>query len=209
MTASLVSEQHPDFDMQIAPTPPKTSILSGECGVNIVHASNTLTQIGVMSISAAGLQEIADCLVWRTSRIKGKAGDMSGSQGYDFLSGHRTGLRCSLALLYAAAGVLHLVMPAPFLSITPGWVPAPAAVIFATGLFEVAAALGLLLSHSENLPEFCWRFMPSLYFPPTSSTLCETWAPAAAKMRWAGGIMLRVCCFSRCLSGLRSMRRHL
>ncbi len=90
---------------------------------------------------------------------------MSGSQGYDFLSGHRTCLRCSLALLYAAAGVLHLVEPAPFLSITPGWVPAPAAVIFATGLFEVAAALGLLLQSFRKLAGILLALYAIFVFP--------------------------------------------
>ena len=37
----------------------------------------------------------------------------------------RAGLRLALGLAYAAAGVLHLAVPAPFLGITPGWVPMP------------------------------------------------------------------------------------
>ena len=41
-------------------------------------------------------------------------------------------LRLILAAAYFAAGVLHLAAPAPFLSITPGWVPWPQAVIAAT-----------------------------------------------------------------------------
>ena len=48
-----------------------------------------------------------------------------------------------LAGLYLAAGVLHLAMPAPFLLITPGWVPCPGAVILGTGLCEIAGALAL------------------------------------------------------------------
>jgi uncharacterized membrane protein len=54
-------------------------------------------------------------------------------------------LRWCLASLYATAGVLHLVIPEPFLSITPGSVPAPATVVFATGVCEIAGAAGLLL----------------------------------------------------------------
>jgi uncharacterized membrane protein len=49
-----------------------------------------------------------------------------------------------LAALFALAGVLHLLTPQPFLSITPDWVPAPEAVIRFTGLAELAGAAGLL-----------------------------------------------------------------
>ena len=53
--------------------------------------------------------------------------------------------RTVLAALYLAAGILHLVRPAPFLAITPAWVPTPATVIMLTGLAEIAGAIGLML----------------------------------------------------------------
>lgn len=59
-------------------------------------------------------------------------------------------LRALLAAAYLVAGVLHLLKPAPFLSITPAWVPYPAQIIALTGLCEVAGAIGLLL------PRFRW-----------------------------------------------------
>ncbi|MBP1849671.1 DoxX family protein [Rhizobium halophytocola] len=52
-------------------------------------------------------------------------------------------LRRALILFYATAGVLHLTLPVPFLSITPHWVPWPAEVIMLTGLAELFGALGL------------------------------------------------------------------
>jgi uncharacterized membrane protein len=48
-----------------------------------------------------------------------------------------------LALLYGVAGILHLLWPAPFLSITPTWVPFPHIVILLTGLCEIAGVIGL------------------------------------------------------------------
>jgi uncharacterized membrane protein len=54
-------------------------------------------------------------------------------------------IKTLLALLYAVAGVLHIVYPAPFLTITPAWVPYPATVIFITGLCEIAGATGLFI----------------------------------------------------------------
>lgn len=53
-------------------------------------------------------------------------------------------LRWLLAALYLLAGVIHLVNPAPFLTITPSWVPAPEAVVLLTGVAEILGAIGLV-----------------------------------------------------------------
>lgn len=57
----------------------------------------------------------------------------------------RTALRWLLAFAYGYAGYRHLVTPAPFLAITPGWVPEPAFVVAATGVAELAGAIGLVM----------------------------------------------------------------
>lgn len=57
----------------------------------------------------------------------------------------RAGLRWLLALVYLAAGVMHLLRPEAFLAITPAWVPMPALVILVTGVCEILGAIGLLL----------------------------------------------------------------
>lgn len=51
--------------------------------------------------------------------------------------------RLVLALAYFVAGVLHVTMPAPFVAITPDWVPFPHVIILLTGLCEIAGALAL------------------------------------------------------------------
>lgn len=56
----------------------------------------------------------------------------------------RTITRIVLALFYAAAGVIHLKSPAPFVAITPLWVPAPALIVALTGVAELLGAAGLL-----------------------------------------------------------------
>ena len=53
-------------------------------------------------------------------------------------------MRCILAAFFAAAGAAHLWTPDTLLAITPNWVPFPKQVILLTGLFEIAAAGGLL-----------------------------------------------------------------
>ncbi|WP_404372537.1 DoxX family protein [Sphingomonas sp. MMS24-J45] len=54
-------------------------------------------------------------------------------------------LRALLAAAYLLAGLLHILKPAPFLSITPAWVPYPAQVIALTGLCEIAGAIALFI----------------------------------------------------------------
>ena len=56
----------------------------------------------------------------------------------------RQAFRVLLALAFLAAGVLHLVVPGPFLAITPDWVTRPETVIRLTGLAEIAGAIGLM-----------------------------------------------------------------
>lgn len=60
-------------------------------------------------------------------------------------------LRWVLALFYFTAGVIHLVRPAPFLTITPPFVPFPEAVVWLTGVAEILGAIGLVQPFSASL----------------------------------------------------------
>lgn len=62
--------------------------------------------------------------------------------------------RLVLAVAYVAAGALHLARPAPFLSVTPEWVPQPGAVVAFTGMAELVGAVGLLQTHSLRLRRY-------------------------------------------------------
>ncbi|MBB4006099.1 DoxX family protein [Allorhizobium taibaishanense] len=59
--------------------------------------------------------------------------------------------RVGLSVFYLLAGVLHLAYPAPFLTITPDWVPYAPAVIALTGLCELAGAVGLWIPPLRRL----------------------------------------------------------
>jgi len=63
----------------------------------------------------------------------------------------RSAARWILALFYALAGALHLILPAPFLSIMPPAVPAPGLVVALTGLAELLGAAGLVQARSPAL----------------------------------------------------------
>jgi uncharacterized membrane protein len=63
----------------------------------------------------------------------------------------RAAMRALMALLYAAAGIAHLVVTDPFLLIVPDWVPAPRLVVQVTGLCEIAGAAALLIPRWRRL----------------------------------------------------------
>ena len=63
----------------------------------------------------------------------------------------KTVLRWLLAGFYLLAGVIHLVRPAPFLTIMPSWVPAPETVVLWTGVAEILGAIGLVQPLSKPL----------------------------------------------------------
>jgi uncharacterized membrane protein len=56
----------------------------------------------------------------------------------------KSALRWLLAGFYFLAGVIHLARPAPFLTIMPGWVPLPEAVVLWTGVAEILGAVALV-----------------------------------------------------------------
>ena len=57
----------------------------------------------------------------------------------------KTPLRYLLALAMIAVGVTHFVNPEPFVRIVPAALPAPLALVYISGFFEVAGGVGLLV----------------------------------------------------------------
>ncbi|WP_284876555.1 DoxX family protein [Brevundimonas sp. MEB006b] len=57
----------------------------------------------------------------------------------------RTAARLVLVAAFLGAGVLHLMVPSPFVRITPAWVPQPALVVALTGIAELLGAAGLMI----------------------------------------------------------------
>ncbi|MGV8938580.1 MAG: DoxX family protein [Allorhizobium sp.] len=55
----------------------------------------------------------------------------------------RLRIRIGLSLFYGAAGLLHIAWPAPFLTITPDWVPFAHETILFTGVCELLGAAGM------------------------------------------------------------------
>lgn len=62
-----------------------------------------------------------------------------------FLNRQKATLRGILAVCMVIAGILHFVVPEPFIRIVPGFLPAPAALVYLSGVIEVLLGWGLLL----------------------------------------------------------------
>lgn len=67
-----------------------------------------------------------------------------------FLEDKKATLRVVLAACMVIAGISHFVVPQPYIRIVPGFLPAPAALVYASGVIEVLLALGLLLPSTQR-----------------------------------------------------------
>ncbi|MBD1915121.1 MULTISPECIES: DoxX family protein [Cyanophyceae] len=54
-------------------------------------------------------------------------------------------LRGILAVCMVVAGILHFALPDPFIRIVPGFLPAPAALVYISGVIEIMLGIGLLV----------------------------------------------------------------
>lgn len=63
----------------------------------------------------------------------------------NFLQNNKETLRGVLAVCMVVAGVLHFVASDPFIRIVPGFLPAPAALVYISGVIEILLGLGLLV----------------------------------------------------------------
>ena len=55
-----------------------------------------------------------------------------------------------MALAMIAIGVDHFLQPEPFIAIVPAFLPAKAALVYISGVAEVAGGLGLLISRTRK-----------------------------------------------------------
>lgn len=63
---------------------------------------------------------------------------------------YKTGLLWLLAVAMVAVGVMHFVQPDPFVRIVPEALPAPLALVYVSGVFEILGGVGLIPKRSRR-----------------------------------------------------------
>ncbi len=93
--------------------------------------------------------------------------------------------RLLLAAAFLAAGVLHLLVPAPFLTITPAWVVFAPQVIALTGVAEIAGAVGLLVPRVRRAAGIGLALYSVCVFPANIQHAMQDLALAHPLLGWA------------------------
>jgi uncharacterized membrane protein len=97
----------------------------------------------------------------------------------------RTGLRWLLALIYFAAGVIHIRSPGGFVAITPDWVPSPHAVVFWTGVAEIAGAIGLMIPRLRKAAGIGLALYALCVWPANLNHAVNDIAIGGSRLPWA------------------------
>jgi len=63
-------------------------------------------------------------------------------------------LRVVLALAMIGVGITHFTSPEPFVRIVPGFLPAPLALVYVSGVAEIAGGVGLLVPRFRRAAGF-------------------------------------------------------
>ncbi|MEO0455570.1 MAG: hypothetical protein AAF152_03175 [Cyanobacteria bacterium P01_A01_bin.114] len=68
-----------------------------------------------------------------------------------FLVANKRTLRGILAICMIVVGSLHFAAPGPFIKIVPGFLPAPAALVYISGAIEILLGIALLVRQTQQL----------------------------------------------------------
>ena len=93
----------------------------------------------------------------------------------------------ALALMMVAIGVLHFVRPKPFVRIVPKYLPAPLALVYISGFFEILGGLGLLIPSTRSFAAWGLIALYVAVFPANVYMLSDNVSldPKKPIPRWA------------------------
>src|SRR5262249_55354143 len=93
--------------------------------------------------------------------------------------------RVAAALAFGAIGVAHFVNPAPFVLIVPPQLPAPLALVWISGFFEVAGGLGLLVPRVRRAAGVGLLALLAAVYPANIHMLLdEVYVPGMPHEKW-------------------------
>lgn len=95
--------------------------------------------------------------------------------------------RYALAALFVGAGVLHFVRPRPYVRIAPPYLPAPEALVFWSGVAEVAGGIGLLVPRTRRAAGVGLILLLAAVFPANVEMLRQH--RAAGAPGWAEALL--------------------
>jgi uncharacterized membrane protein len=81
------------------------------------------------------------------------------------LSRFKRPLRYLMGLLYVVAGLLHFVVPALYARIVPPVLPAPLALVYLSGIAEVAVGIGVLVPRTRRYAAWATMALLVAVFP--------------------------------------------
>ena len=96
----------------------------------------------------------------------------------------RRAARIALASVYVAAGAFHILTPATFVRITPGWVPFPRDVILGTGVCELAGAAGLMTGRFRRAAGIALALYAVCVYPANVKHAMDDLSLARPQLGW-------------------------
>jgi uncharacterized membrane protein len=96
-----------------------------------------------------------------------------------------------LAILFISAGIGHWIAPAPFVRIVPSFLPNPTALVFVSGIAEVAGGLGVLLMSTRRFAGWGLIALLVAVFPANIEMLRDAVARHAS-VWWQAALWLRL-----------------
>lgn len=96
-----------------------------------------------------------------------------------------------IAIVFVAAGVLHLLKPAPYIRIVPPWLPAPATLVMVSGICEILGGLGVLLPATRVAAGWGLIALLVAVLPANVQMLIDAHARHASRL-WQLSLALRI-----------------
>jgi uncharacterized membrane protein len=87
----------------------------------------------------------------------------------------KRGWQWIVGLLFAAAGANHFLMPKPYLSLMPSYLPAHAAFVQISGVAEILGGLGVLLASTRRFAAWGLILLLVAVFPANLNAALNGW----------------------------------